>query len=945
MAALLKKRALAEYSQVIQEEAPKPIKKLRLTQRAAEPEIQLNLHGLSSNDVFQALIKFEHSLPVNSAYLTQIVRTLLDHYGREKEPFVRSKVATLLAKLSIVPGISAESLAEELISLLTTEDSQKAQSHLISALCVIGQSAALNRHLHRQLVEQAQKHLTSGSHTVRRSCLHLIGCLESPDQSNKVDHSSVQKLIESFVGDQDPRVRSSAFEALLKLHDRGLVLEESLYKTACEALTDDYEGVRTVAVHLVWVLSHLYPESCVPVQGSDEVLRLVDDGFVRICIMINDISVNVRTKAASLLGSLHLVSVKFLEQTLDKQLMSNMRRKRTAAERAKEHYTSGVWSSGKKWADDAPKEELDPESVNVINIGACGAFVHGLEDEYSEVRNCTLDSICELASQNPQFAILSQDSIADMFNDEIESVRHNAINSLKKLSQHLEIREDQLEIMVGVLQDFSYVSRESLRDMLCEMKFATKECLNTCVVALLDNLRRYPQDRTSIWKCMHHLGKNCSSLALPLLPDLLCLHPYFDTPEPEMDDPAYISILVLVFNAAAGNHTALPMFQEHTWRHYTYLRDSLPDLVPQLQCEELEKTDGESSKEENSEMAVEFVKSTVEKLSDLGSLDTETATRLLNTAVSDLQQVAKIDSSTSASAECLSLFLKAQILITQLMSQHAYILTGSVTVGNLSVVVEKLLSLTGQLQTLFLGLGTNELALIRQTELKALTFRLCSTLANSQELATQMKAQGVYTNYLSSLQGMLSGEDAPTDQCTSFLLSKLTALKGSQLSNVQNILLSALKLVQPVTCPLTRKVRKAFAVIHEPARVSDNPVKFTAGLTAAIPLIADVENVARLDNVRIRVQYPDTTTTLTKPSPSDLKRHSSLSHRLVSQVLISHGHWSESSTIEVSLVLINDCERLTKFKSQSAHSSEENQSVIELCIPVKVLVSPKPHKR
>ena len=39
-----------------------------------------------------------------------------------------------------------------------------------------------------------------------------------------------------------------------------------------------------------------------------------------------------------------------------------------------------------------------------------------------------------------------------MFNDEIESVRLNAINSLKKLSQHLEIREDQLETMLGVLQ-------------------------------------------------------------------------------------------------------------------------------------------------------------------------------------------------------------------------------------------------------------------------------------------------------------------------------------------------------------------------------------------------------------------------------------------------------------------------------------------------------------
>ena len=44
-----------------------------------------------------------------------------------------------------------------------------------------------------------------------------------------------------------------------------------------------------------------------------------------------------------------------------------------------------------------------------------------------------------------------------------------------------------------------------------------------------------------------------------------------------------ISILVLVFNAAAGNRTALPMFQEHIWRHYNYLRDSIPELVPDLQ--------------------------------------------------------------------------------------------------------------------------------------------------------------------------------------------------------------------------------------------------------------------------------------------------------------------------------------------------------------------------
>ena len=46
----------------------------------------------------------------------------------------------------------------------------------------------------------------------------------------------------------------------LQLHSRGVRLEEGLYGTACEALLDDYEGVRTAAVHLVWVLAHLYPE-------------------------------------------------------------------------------------------------------------------------------------------------------------------------------------------------------------------------------------------------------------------------------------------------------------------------------------------------------------------------------------------------------------------------------------------------------------------------------------------------------------------------------------------------------------------------------------------------------------------------------------------------------------------------------------------------------------
>ena len=70
----------------------------------------------------------------------------------------------------------------------------------------------------------------------------------------------------------------------------------------------------------------------------------------------------------------------------------------------------------------------------------------------TEVRNAALDSLCELASQSAGFARLSEDFMVDMFNDEIQTVRLNAINSLCKISHHIVLREDQLDIILNVLK-------------------------------------------------------------------------------------------------------------------------------------------------------------------------------------------------------------------------------------------------------------------------------------------------------------------------------------------------------------------------------------------------------------------------------------------------------------------------------------------------------------
>lgn len=65
--------------------------------------------------------------------------------------------------------------------------------------------------------------------------------------------------------------------------------------------------------------------SSVTLPDGETTIRMVDDAFIRICSAVNDLCMQVRALACSLLGSTRAVSDRFLLQTLDKQLMSNMK--------------------------------------------------------------------------------------------------------------------------------------------------------------------------------------------------------------------------------------------------------------------------------------------------------------------------------------------------------------------------------------------------------------------------------------------------------------------------------------------------------------------------------------------------------------------------------------------------------------------------------------------
>ena len=68
------------------------------------------------------------------------------------------------------------------------------------------------------------------------------------------------------------------------------------------------------------------------------------------------------------------------------------------------------------------------------------------------MRSAAVDSMCSLSLQSRVFAKLSLDYLVDMFNDEIEGIRLKAINGLCKISSILELRDDQLETVLSILE-------------------------------------------------------------------------------------------------------------------------------------------------------------------------------------------------------------------------------------------------------------------------------------------------------------------------------------------------------------------------------------------------------------------------------------------------------------------------------------------------------------
>ncbi|XP_015599164.1 integrator complex subunit 4 [Cephus cinctus] len=918
MAALMKKRVLAEFtqSQVITSEPPaKRLRTLRLSSTGGSKNgvgtegssslayIELLEKCKGGNDALQLLVRISDTVSyIPSEDVPLAVKKLAERYAVESEAAVRAKILWIFAELGEVTTDSAEKahIVNETATFLKTEESHRVKSQGLATLLKLGD-------YHRSIVLQtAREHLPDTWHGVQTRCLMIIGRYLSVNAAEEM-----LALVGNYSHSQDPRVRAQAFETMAELHSlRGCRLPASFFSEACEALRDDYEIVRPAVLKIIWLLGKEYPDNLLP-GGDGEEQRMVDCAFSRICALMGDLSPRVRAAAMSLLGTMKGVSRRYIEQALDKK-----------------------------------QKRVEDEGSEVEERSAsCGAFIHGLEDEFLEVRTAAVEALCTLSLEQPAIARISLDFMVDMFNDEIQDVRIRAIESLRKISASVTLREDQLETILGALEDFSGEVREGLHATLAASRLATRNCLHMCVNRLLDNLTRYPQDKESIRSCLAALGASHPYLTLPLVPQLLGRHPFFDMPEPDVDEPSYASVLVLLFNAALHCPSMHALFTEHAAKHYHYLRDTMPHLVPRLKPTLThgpnlgnKPVEDEKTRDIRGREFLERMVCGVEGARPGGRVHTQ----LLEAAAMDLDRLAEMDSTMEGAARFTALYIRCLLLLKSVVKELSISASSAASPdsdSNSANNVSALLEHTQKLQRLFSGLGETEMILANDVWLKALALELIRVTRSATGSALPLARH------------FLSEADAlPQDSSKLPPFSKALALQLPSLAEAKPGTLTRLLLPLLLTLPLqgeeklprpSASTRLCRALIEEPRGDADAALKFTGGLLLGIPLTAKILNLRDPSTLRVKLRHPDQQVQLLLPRKSDLKLQGSEEndYRLRTTVLLSHQVWMEACNVEISLAL------LVPSSSVCNHASLDDPCVIDLCKPTKVSIAPKAIKR
>nr|XP_043611139.1 protein SIEL [Erigeron canadensis] len=441
--------------------------------------------------------------------LSSILQTLTQTLNQTLPIQFHVIIISLLSRLSITHPNFTSSITTTLNSLLTRPTlSPRATSLALSTLVSLTDKPEI-----LDMSEGVFLSLCFGSSvSVRHKMMLNV-------EKFGVRPSVLVTVLLGFSKDPFPYVRKAALDGLVWLCKCRRVVDfrlvESCYLRGVELLFDSEECVRCSAVKMVcewgmliaeiskdeskkdW-LDSLYLQVCewgkfLVTNSEDKSKRVWSDAvYVQLCLMVRDMSVNVRIEAFKALGRVGMASKYVLMQTLFKRFENKL------------------------------VEQLKGKHFNLQASSAAGAFVHGLEDEFYEVRSAACNSLRMPAILSAELAARSLGLLMDVLNDDSTIVRLQALETMHHMAAfgHLKVQEVHLHMFLGTLNDMNSSVRSTARKVLRLTKLHDLPMFRLVVDSIIQSLEIYPQDEPDVLSLLFEIGRSHGGFAVNIINEI-----------------------------------------------------------------------------------------------------------------------------------------------------------------------------------------------------------------------------------------------------------------------------------------------------------------------------------------------------------------------------------------------------------------------------------------
>lgn len=414
-------------------------------------------------------------------------------------------------------------------------------------------------------LSQLTKLLANSSPVIRARTLQLIAMVMATDSGAKSlpgKEDSVG-LFEEYTHDPDVSVRKAALHSLILLHSKGYLLTKGCYIAALALLQDLHERVRSLALQVIGSWVEQEPE------------EHTNNAFIQVCKLMIDMEFSVRIEACKTFSAMRKVREDLLLQALSKQPLG-------LSAKEKEPSPSSLITIPESDVDVSTYEQ----GLSILDKLNMGAFVHGIEDEFYEVRALTVQALATLCDCSPKARATILEVMMNMLSDDSQHVRLNALHALIHVAHRygLLVKDNDLHTLHGTLEDIHGDIRDSGKRLLAKICLPSADSFKCTIQSLMNHMQKGPQD-DGIMHALYRLGKAHSTYVQLLAKDLLKELKVYLLSDEGLDAPGCACILTLFMAASESDANLFSFVPSYILSLTRLLRQNTPQKYPMLEVD------------------------------------------------------------------------------------------------------------------------------------------------------------------------------------------------------------------------------------------------------------------------------------------------------------------------------------------------------------------------